>query len=177
MIPAAIKAIPVALKKLSGAVKYINKAIYAVSNFINVSSGLSRALDGIRGDNDRTGGSFEDLRERIKDSEKAFKETTTQADRSAGRLNYLIDTVCRLAGQSDRTAVEVDILERYIDDLNSMLPDAGLAFDNYTGAINRSKEAMQNLTKLQRTELDLVANHENLSTHRNKRPIDFALAA
>lgn len=75
----------------------------------------------------------------LKASQTALDEKMATERREA---ELLIEKISELASQNQRTAAEQGHLESAINRLNEMLPDLGLTYDEVTGNINLSRQAM-----------------------------------
>lgn len=75
----------------------------------------------------------------LKASQTAIDEGMATERREA---ELLINKISELASQNQRTANEQEHLELAINKLNEMLPDLGLTYDEVTGNINLSRQAM-----------------------------------
>lgn len=71
-----------------------------------------------------------------------FQQNTAQMQDHNKHVNEMAEAVERLANQQELTAGEMQILERYISELNKSVPGLALAFDDYTGALNMSVDAL-----------------------------------
>lgn len=63
------------------------------------------------------------------------------------QVQALIDKVSELSGQINKTPSDVAVLSSAVDQLNDILPGLGLTFDEQTGKINMTREAMLNFAE------------------------------
>ena len=73
-------------------------------------------------------------------SELASAEKQTQVE-------LLTDKIAALSDEVNKTDADKIIVQNYVDQLNGLLPGLGLTFDNVTGKVNLSRDAILNFAK------------------------------
>lgn len=96
----------------------------------------------------------------VQDSAEAFGEQRKAMADSHSETNNLISSVQNLANSQTRTTAQTQIMNQQIADLNRRMPGLNLAFDETTGALNMSTEAM-NLFVAQAQGMEVVERYTN----------------
>ena len=88
-----------------------------------------------------------DQNERIvqshEDSKTAFDESTSSIDQNREKIDRLIERVSSLSDQTSKTAADEAILRDAVNELNGVLPNLGLTYDELTEKVNLSRQEMQ----------------------------------
>ena len=76
-------------------------------------------------------------------SKTAFDESTSSIDRNREKIDRLIERVSSLSDQTSKTAADEAILRDAVNELNGVLPNLGLTYDELTEKVNLSRQEMQ----------------------------------
>ena len=63
------------------------------------------------------------------------------------QVELLTDKIAALSDEVNKTDADKIIVQNYVDQLNGLLPGLGLTFDNVTGKVNLSRDAILNFAK------------------------------
>ena len=139
---AGIKAISAALGLFGSAagpvaltVSAVTAAASAISVYVSNSTELSDAASEFIGVNDLVLGSVDKTRDTYADSSKAIEENRSSVEK-------LIDKVISLTGEMEQTPAVKAMVESAVDELNDRLPNLGLTYDEVTGQINMTRDAL-----------------------------------
>jgi TP901 family phage tail tape measure protein len=77
------------------------------------------------------------------DSKAAFDETTGSIDENREKIDRMIERVSSLSDQTSKTAADEAILRDAVNELNGVLPNLGLTYDELTEKVNLSRQEMQ----------------------------------
>lgn len=117
-----------------------------VGAFTAVTSAASEAKD-----------ANEEFRESLEAIKEATAENSAAAAESAETLRGMADAVILLADSAELTEVQYQALQEMIQQLNASVPGLNLAYDEQTGKLNLTAEAVRNLTA---AEGDRLVNQE-----------------
>ena len=90
-------------------------------------------------------------------SAAAYREETRARELSAERLREDVSTLYALADATDGSAESMAAMAAQVAALNDAVPGLSLAYDDQTGALNLSKEAVLELVEAREAELELNA--------------------
>lgn len=76
------------------------------------------------------------------DSKAAFDETTGSIDENREKIDRMIERVSSLSDQTSKTAADEAILRDAVNELNGVLPNLGLSYDELTEKVNLSRQEM-----------------------------------
>lgn len=76
-------------------------------------------------------------------SKTAFDESTGSIDQNREKIDRLIERVSSLSDQTSKTAADEAILRDAVNELNGVLPNLGLTYDELTEKVNLSRQEMQ----------------------------------
>lgn len=85
----------------------------------------------------------ERLTQAHEDSKTAFDESTGSIDQNREKIDRLIERVSSLSDQTSKTAADEAILRDAVNELNGVLPNLGLSYDELTEKVNLSRQEMQ----------------------------------
>ena len=85
------------------------------------------------------------LNAEIAETDRAHEQNIEAIEKERRGLTALADSVAALAEQQELSDGEYEKLSGYIDKLNESVPGLNLAFDEQTGALNMTREAMEEL--------------------------------
>lgn len=85
----------------------------------------------------------ERLTQAHEDSKTAFDESTGSIDQNREKIDRLIERVSSLSDQTSKTAADEAILRDAVNELNGVLPNLGLTYDELTEKVNLSRQEMQ----------------------------------
>ena len=104
-----------------------------------------------------------ELKEAAAGAAAGFRDNMTGIQRQAEHYRGLADSVARLSAQQRLSAGEMQTLHWHIEELNSSVPGLSLAFDEQTGALNMTVDAMNAYLAVaeQRTKLNAKRDEEN----------------
>lgn len=84
----------------------------------------------------------ERLTQAHEDSKTAFDESTGSIDQNREKIDRLIERVSSLSDQTSKTAADEAILRDAVNELNGVLPNLGLSYDELTEKVNLSRQEM-----------------------------------
>ena len=88
-----------------------------------------------------------ELTKSIEESKEAFEDNYQETKNSAGAIGILAEKTAELAGKSNRSAADTALLKSNIEQLNSSVEGLNLAYDEQTGKLNMSEDAMLSLVE------------------------------
>jgi len=89
--------------------------------------------------------SWKSLSEEVERSKAAFEESKAGIEQNREVTEKLIDRLSDLAEKERRTAEEKLEIKRIVEQLNALVPDLNLAYDEFTDTITRNGEAIESL--------------------------------
>lgn len=105
--------------------------------------------------------SVEDINTAVREQQAAYKEAQNDALNSAESNDTLVGTLFDLVGAYNGSAGAAVEINNVIDQLNSAVPDLNLAFDDQTGSLNMTADAVEELVAQYEAYNNLVAAMEN----------------
>lgn len=129
---AAIKAFQLALSATPiGAVSLaIGALVGVVTAFASSAKDASEASD--------------EFRESLEETKAALEENVATAEESAQNLSSVAESVLQLAGAEEESAFQQKAMLELIDQLNQAIPGLNLAYDEQTGKLNMTADALRN---------------------------------
>lgn len=89
----------------------------------------------------------EELIESLEESKEAYKDNYKEAKNSAGAVWVLANKTAKLAETENRSTADTELLKSNIEQLNDSVEGLNLAYDEQTGKLNMSENAMLSLVK------------------------------
>lgn len=87
----------------------------------------------------------------------------TQIETNAAAYENLTEKIFELASQTNLTTGEQTLLNEMIAQLNEAVPNLNLAYDNQTGSLTKTKDAVYGLIEANKQQLLVQASAENLT--------------
>lgn len=141
-VAAGIKAISSALGLFGSAagpvaltVSAITAASSAIAVYVSNSTKLSDAANDFITTNDS-------LLESVSKSKSTYTESSRAIEENRDTVEKLIEKVVSLTGEMEQTPATKAIVEAAVDELNKLLPNLGLTYDEVTGQINMTRDAL-----------------------------------
>ena len=101
--------------------------------------------------------------ENYKTAKKAREDSISAAETEAGKIQILTDKLYELAAKEKLTNAEKLEMKTLIDQINKLYPDLNLAIDENTGALNKSKKAVDETIDSYKKALMLEAAQDSLA--------------
>lgn len=97
----------------------------------------------------------------VEKARKAFENAATDADTVGEKVEALTDKLFKLSDKMQKSPADEAIIRECVDKLNGYLPGLGLTWDDITGKINMSREAVEKFAeKVEETaKLDRLKNY------------------
>lgn len=99
---------------------------------------------------------YQDFVHEIEDSRAAYQETVAAMEDEHATAQELAAQIAALAEKENKTAVEKQQLIELTNQLNAIVPDLGLAYDDVTDSLNMTVAAMMDLIKAQQEQDELI---------------------
>jgi|GEM_PF-1609911 len=116
------------------------------------------------------------LRETIASNREQFEQTTRQLEIHSEYVQDLGSSILDLAGKQNLSLGEMVRLENKIKELNESVPNLNLAFDEQTGVLNMSAEALQKYLNIAENEArQNELRKETLNLRREQAEIETEL--
>ena len=106
---------------------------------------------------------FAGTRARAQEARDAFAEASGAIGSESGTALALVTELYNLADGSNTSAAGQERLKAVVNELNSMIPNLGLEYDDLTGSINLTKDAVLDLIQAQINQEQIAALMEELS--------------
>ena len=87
------------------------------------------------------------LLKNVEETNKAWEASGLATAEKEEQIRTITDKLGELTEQVDKTDADKAILQNYVDTLNKLLPDLGLTFDEVTGKVNLSRDAILDFAK------------------------------
>ncbi len=115
----------------------------------------SKKLDALKTD-------IETFDSTLETHKKDFKDTKDEINGNAAAAEAMADKLFALAGQSDKTATDEMRLKMMCEELNKLVPDLNIAYDEQTGSLNRTRKEVDELTKSYKKQAIAQAYQEQM---------------
>ena len=126
--------------------------------------GLVTAFTALRGAAEEAKTANDELRESLESTMESLDENVETAEQNADRLNGMAAALIGLAESESRSELQTQAMLDMIRQLNEEVPGLNLAYDEQTGKLNMSAEAMQDLVA---AEADRVKNKDVVKTYND----------
>lgn len=136
LLLSALSALSPTARVITIAATALGGLIAGVSTYVSNAEKIPEATQEWIDKNDR-------LVQSLTDSKTAFDETSGSIDQNREKVNQLIERVTALSEENNKTAADEAILRDAVNELNGLLPDLGLTYDELTEKINLSRQEMQ----------------------------------
>jgi len=103
-----------------------------------------------------------DLVKSCDDAAEAFADQSAEIDTNAAVTQKLSDELYALSGKENKSNTEKARMTELVALLNKQMPELNLTIDAQTGALNKSKTAVDDLIKSKLQEIKLQASEEEL---------------
>lgn len=127
----------------------------------------------------------DELNEKIEENRKARQESKADIDAEYGAYQRMSDELYNLAEKENKTNEEKAYMSSLVDELNEKIPELNLKYDEQTGALNKSREAVyayieslekkalvqaaeEDLTEIMKERYEAEKNLSELESKRNE---------
>lgn len=131
---------------LAGFVTAAEDAYFAASPFTEELNNLKTAND--------------DLKDSIDGAKAAYDESVTSAEANAGAAGALYDKILELTGAYDGSVESQETIKALVEELNELVPDLGLAWDETTNSLNLNTEEIYNQINAMKAQAKVAALQE-----------------
>ena len=104
--------------------------------------------------------SQQELNKTIEDSKQAYADNTANIKTEMQVVQNLSDEIYDLAGKTNKTTAEKARLKALVEQLNKVMPDLNLQYDEQSDSLSKTKEATDALITSKRKELEMQALQE-----------------
>lgn len=154
--------VTIAIGALAGLVAGFLAIKRAVRKAYDSTSPYAEQLDDLQQRTSELAGSLEETEQKFKDSSKEAEAEATQA-------GILKDKLFELLGVEEKTAGQKELIKQYVEDLNEIVPNLGLAYDAEKDALNRTNEAIKENIDLRKLQAEAEAYNEFYSESLKER--------
>lgn len=89
----------------------------------------------------------DNLLEEVDRTQRELETSGLASAEKQTQVELLTDKIADLSDEVNKTDADKIIVQNYVDQLNGLLPGLGLTFDNVTGKVNLSRDAILNFAK------------------------------
>lgn len=132
-------------------------AALAVGGLVTAFSAVSYAAEQAKDAND-------ELRESLEATMESLDSSMETAAQSADHLNGMAEALIGLAESESRSELQTQSMLSMIEQLNREVPGLNLAYDEQTGKVNMTADAIRDLTA---AEADRVRNQDVIKTYND----------
>ena len=158
----AIESVGVAQELLNKA-KHLNWYMIAVTAIIGVVTALAAYAIATNKATNKTREqkkAVDELVKAYKDEKKSREESLTSAQAESGAAEELTDKITALAKKTNKTAAEKKLLAGYVDQLNSIMPDLALKYDEENDKLSQNTENLYANIEAMRANAEAKAAQE-----------------
>lgn len=120
----------------------ITAAITVITALVKIVQKLNKKYETFSYRNKKAIEDTEELTKSLEESQEAFEDSCRETKNSAGAVGLLAETTAELAGKSNRSAADTALLKSNIEQLNDSVEGLNLSYDEQTGKLNMSEDAM-----------------------------------
>jgi len=120
----------------------LGKISFAISAVVAVGAGLISLFIDAAAEADTATREMKAFRESLAETRQAFEDWKIDFADKTENVDSLISTIVSLSDAEGRSAADTEILKAAIDELNQVAPELGVAFDEATGSINMTADAL-----------------------------------
>lgn len=106
----------------------------------------------------------DELKKSLDESKKKRDENTDSTKVACGQADLYIGKIERLSKKEHKNSAEKQLLKQYVDDLNEVMPNLNLAYDEEADKLSKSTQEIRNNIAAQKDLLMAEAAHENLKS-------------
>ena len=114
----------------------------ALITYANNAGEASAEVEMLVEENKRVVASANEVTESVDKTIASYADSTAQMEAQGQYADILADRIAGLAGKTQLSSSEMDVMQGYIAELNSIVPNLNLAYDEQAGKLNMSTEAM-----------------------------------
>lgn len=131
---------------------------YAV--FIKTSGEASNQVKELVEQNQRLCESANEVSDSAKELIASHKGNNAEMEAQAEYADSLADKIEKLAGKTGRSNEETEVMQEYIAELNQIVPDLNLAYDEQAESLNMTSEALEEYLDKSQKEIEMQAARE-----------------
>lgn len=106
----------------------------------------------------------DELKKSLDESKKTRDKNTDSTKVACGQADLYIGKIERLSKKEHKNSAEKRLLKQYVDDLNGVMPNLNLAYDEEADKLSKSTQEIRNNIAAQKDLLMAEAAHENLKS-------------
>ena len=125
----------------------ITAAVTIITALVKVVQKLNKKYDTLSYRSKKAKENTDELVKSLEESRESFEENCKETKNSAGAIGMLAEETAELAGKSNRSAADTELLKSNIEQLNDSVEDLNLSYDEQTGKMNMSEDAMLSLVE------------------------------
>ena len=142
----------------------ITEVVDTVSGFIgDAAKWISEFGDEYTGELQEIHEKSEGLVEDLTTSKENFDSQKDSIEENAEYVNTLADNIFKLGEKSSLTATEQELLKMQISELNGLVPDLNLQYDEQTGKLNMTRSEVDSLTESYKKQAIQMAYQEQMT--------------
>lgn len=151
---------------ISGAILYVT----AAEAITEATNKMTPEMQAISDSNEQTAATTNTISIALETLRSGYQATATEIQGAKTTNDDMISSLLEMIDAYDGTAGSAAVIQQIISDLNSALPDLNLSFNEHTGALNRSEDAMRALND------EYAAEQQYSAARANQAELDDKLA-
>ncbi len=126
------------------------------------SKETSAELEALIEQNERVCDSANEVSDETEKMISSYEENAAEMEAQGEYAQILSDRIESLAGQTEGNAEKTQVLKGYIAELNELVPELNLAYDEQTGKLNMTNEELEKYLENHQKEIELQAATEHM---------------
>lgn len=125
----------------------ITVAVTVITALVKVVQKLNKKYETFSYRNKKAREETEELTKSLEESKEAYEENYQETKNSVGAVGILAEKTAELAAKSNRSAADTELLKSNIEQLNDSVEGLNLSYDEQTGKLNMTEDAMLSLVE------------------------------
>ncbi len=123
-------------------------------------SEASKEVQMLSESNQRVCDSANEVAKSTKELISGYGDTTAEMKAQSEYANILVGRIEELAGAEDRSSEKTQVMQGYIAELNSLVPELNLAYNEQTDSLNLTSEAIEEYLNNSQKQIEMQAAQE-----------------
>lgn len=132
----------------------------ALISYANDAGEASKEVQMLVDQNQKMVDSANEVTESTNDLITSFSDSSAEMDAQAKYAEILADRIQTMAGNTNRSNEETEVMKGYIAELNQLVPDLNLAYDERAQSLNMNNQELEDYLENSRKEIELEATKE-----------------
>lgn len=133
---------------VAGALGLVTSAAFA---FVGAVTAIAQAQNAANAENQRASDGLAGINVRTREATAAYQDSIASIEAEGASVSSLVTELSSLVESGDKSVETQAQIKSIVDELNAAVPNLGLAYDELTGKLNMTTDAVLELAEAERT--------------------------